>query len=159
LLAAAASVALCKAPEKKAALPVIAKAADFTLKDADNREHKLSGYKGKVVLLNFFATWCPYCKEEVPELIKLNKSLKDKNFVLLSVNVQESAAKVKKFVESKGINYTVLLDARGKTAGLYNVHGIPTNVLVDKRGNVRYNDNAMPDVSLIQSLLSEKPGK
>jgi peroxiredoxin len=122
------------------------KAIDFVLKDLKGNAVTLSSFKGKkTVMLVFFATWCPNCSEEIPELKKLQETFKGKDFEILAVDVSESEKVVSSFVEKKEIGYTVVLDTEGKVAKEYNVYGIPTNVIVDKEGGVSYYGNGLPD--------------
>ena len=133
-------------------------ARDFTLADVNDRSHSLSSYIGKVVLLNFFATWCPSCVRKIPELNEIHQSYDKDDFVLFAVNIQESRAKMNQFIDSKKIKYNVLLDKNAEVANAYGVRGIPTNVLIDKKGGVRFIDHALPDRELIESLIAEKTG-
>ena len=133
-------------------------ASDFTLTDVNGRSHTLSSYRGKVVLLNFFATWCPSCVVKIPELNKIHQLYDRDDFVLVAVNIQESSKKIQQFVNSKKINYTVLLDTKAEVARAYGVRGIPTNALIDKKGNLRFIDHILPARELIESLITEKPG-
>jgi len=126
--------------ENKAATTGTSQAApDFKLKDISGKEVKLSDYKGKkAVLLVFWATWCVYCRQEIPELIALQEQCKSKNLEILGINIQEEAGKVKPFLEKSKVNYTILLDIKGEVARAYEVKGIPMNILVDQKGNVIY---------------------
>jgi len=114
-------------------------APNFTLKDLNGKEVSLKEFKDKkAVLLVFWATWCVYCRQEIPELIKLKEQYKDKNLEIFGVDIQESSAKVKPFADKNKINYTILLDQTGDTARAYEVQGIPANVLIDKKGKLIY---------------------
>lgn len=109
------------------------KVPDFTLKNLDGEEVKLSDYKGKIVLINFWATWCPPCDREMPHLEKLYNEYKDE-LVILAVDVQESKKTVKKYVEKKGLTFPVLLDTDGRVAREYYVAAFPTSYFVDADG-------------------------
>ena len=110
-------------------------APDFTLKDINGNSVSLSSFKGKVVLLKFWATWCPPCREEIPSVNSLDKLLKNRGLVILSVSVDTSASKVKDFVRKYPINYTILVDDTMKVAkSLYKAFRLPMAFLVDKRG-------------------------
>ncbi len=119
-------------------------APDFSLKTPEGKPVILSAYKGKVVLVNFWATWCPYCVKEMPALIKIYEKAGGKNFEIISIDIQETPENVKAFVEKNGIKHTVVIDPSSETAQAYKVVGIPTNVLVDKAGNVVFNQNELP---------------
>ncbi|MBI5074094.1 MAG: TlpA family protein disulfide reductase [Nitrospirae bacterium] len=113
-------------------------APDFTLKDLAGRNISLSDYKGKVVLLEFWATWCPPCKASVPALVELNKKYGQKNFMLIGVSIDtdsDASEKIRQFAASHNINYTVLL-ADEATPKTYNITSIPTTVLIGKDGNI-----------------------
>ncbi len=118
------------APEENATAP------DFSLKTIDNTTVKLSDYRGKVVFLNFWATWCPPCRMELPSMEKLYENLKTQPFVILAVNVDESdPANVKNFVNSMNLTFPVLVDD-GSVSKLYNVNAIPTTFIIRKDGTI-----------------------
>jgi len=112
-------------------------APDFKLKDLDGKDVKLSDYKGKVVILNFWAVWCKYCIEEMPDLNALNKELlKDNEAVILAVNVQEPIDKVKNYLKTNNIDLKVLLDSDGSISQTYGVEGYPTTFVINKDGSL-----------------------
>ncbi len=112
-------------------------APNFTLQGLDGRMVSLSDYRGKVVLLNFWATWCPPCVSEAPSLDKLYKMLKDENFVLLAVSVDEGGKKaVEDFMKKKNLSFPVLLDPEGRIARLYRTTGVPESFVVRKNGTI-----------------------
>ena len=121
-----------------------AQAPGFSLKTPEGKTIKLSDYKGKAVLVNFWATWCPYCVKEMPDLIALYGKTGGKDFEIISVDIQENPETVKAFMAKNGIKHTVVIDPSGETAQAYRVVGIPTNVLIDKTGNVIFNQNELP---------------
>ncbi len=138
----------CGAMSKKVSQePVQTKASaapDFSLKTPEGKTVKLSAYKGKVVLVSFWATWCPYCVKEIPDLIALYAKAGGKDFEIISIDIQEKQDAVKDFISKNGIKHTVIIDPSGETAQAYKVVGIPTNVLIDKAGNVVFNQNELP---------------
>lgn len=109
-------------------------APDFTLKDLDGKEVSLSDYRGKIVLINFWATWCKFCDIEMPDLNQLDKDNDD--VVVLAVDVMEDEAKVKKYIEKGGYDFKVVLDTKGEIARKYLVSSFPTTYAVDKEGNL-----------------------
>lgn len=114
-------------------------AADFSLRDLNNTTQTLSQYKGKVVLLNFWATWCGPCQVEMPHLQKLYTDLGPKGFVVIGISTDDakSAAGVKPIVKSKGLTYPVLLDQQTSVVSQYNpAKTLPFNVLVDRKGDI-----------------------
>ncbi len=113
-------------------------AADFTLKDLNGADVALGSFKGKKVLLVFGATWCQYCVREVEDLKAFYNRHKDKDVKLIYIDIQESLAKVSGFVKKHNIGYTVVIDTDGSVANKYGIYGIPTNILVDQTGAVKY---------------------
>jgi peroxiredoxin len=119
--------------------------ADFTLRGLDGQPVSLSQFQGKkTVLLVFWATRCPECKEAIPELNALHGGPASKKMQVLALDFRESREKVSAAVRSRDIRYPVLLDDRGQVARAFGVVGIPTYVLVGKDGTVRYRANILP---------------
>lgn len=112
------------------------KAMDFKLKDLTGKEVSLSDYKGKKVFLNFWATWCPPCKAEMPEMEMLYQETKNSDLVILAVNLDEEKDTVQKFINSNKYNFPVLLDTGNIVASQYEVVSIPTSFFIDKEGNI-----------------------
>ena len=112
-------------------------APGFTLKSLSGDNVTLSSFKGKnVVLLDFWATWCPPCREAMPHLQKLHEEYGKKGLTIMSINLQEKESTVKKFIKSNGFTFNILLDQTGEVANAYGVRGIPTMVLIDKNGKI-----------------------
>ena len=112
-------------------------APGFTLNTLDGRKVSLKDFKGKVVFLNFWATWCPPCIVEMPSMEALHKKFKDKGLVVMAVNSEENMNKVGKFIKKKNYTFLVLLDEDGSVANdSYRAIGFPTTYLIDKLGNV-----------------------
>ena len=112
-------------------------APDFTLKDISGKDIRLSSFKGSPVLLNFWATWCPYCRKERAELDSLYKEFRDSGLIIISVATDKSVQTVKRFIEKSPADYIVLTDKDGETASTYNVSGLPTSFLIDRDGKIR----------------------
>lgn len=112
------------------------KAMDFKLKDLSGKEVSLSDYKGKKVFLNFWASWCPPCKQEMPEMEKLYQETKDSDIVILAVNLGDDKATVDEFITNNKYNFKVLLDTDTTVAGNYGIVSIPTSYFIDKDGNI-----------------------
>lgn len=124
---------------------------DFALNDLEGNKVSLSDYKGKIIFLNFWATWCGPCKAEIPELEKANKNLDPNEAVLLTVNltdgIRETPNIVTEFVKINKLKFKVLLDEETKIADLYNVNLIPTTFIINKKFEI---------VNKKESGLSEK---
>ena len=112
---------------------------DFILKDMTGKTHQLSQYKNQVVLVNFWATWCPPCIKELPSLQKLQQLFKDKPFKILTIDVGEPTELIQPFLKKVGAtDLTVLLDTDGKSHQDWNIYVFPTNFLLDQSGNIRF---------------------
>lgn len=110
-------------------------APDFTLNDLAGRPVQLSSLKGKVVLLNFWATWCPPCREEVPSMVRLNQAMQGKPFQMLAVSIDEGGkGAVEAFFKKGGAALPALLDTDGKIARLYGTTGVPETFVIDGKG-------------------------
>jgi thiol-disulfide isomerase/thioredoxin len=117
-------------------------APDFTLKDLDAADVTLSSFRGKnIVILDFWATWCPPCRMTMPVLQRLKDRFGDKGLVILSINLQEEAGPVRDFVTAEGYTMHILLDSNGAVSNSYGVKGIPTLVVLDKSGGVRLRES------------------
>lgn len=115
-------------------------AADFTLPDMDGETFTLSSYRGKVVMLNFWATWCPPCRREMPSLERLYTKLKDQGFVVIAVNQFEDPDLVFEFTGRLSLapTFPILFDRDSRVAEQFGVKGLPTTYLLDKDGLIRY---------------------
>ncbi|MDR3200710.1 MAG: TlpA family protein disulfide reductase [Spirochaetales bacterium] len=107
---------------------------DFTLPLLNGQSQNLSGLRGKVVFLNFWATWCPPCREEMPAMEKLYQRFKNSGLEFLTVNIQEEKNDVETFMKIFGLSFPVVLDSRGEAATLYGIRGIPTTYIIDRSG-------------------------
>jgi peroxiredoxin len=111
-------------------------ALDFKLKDLNGKDVSLSDFKGKKVLLNFWASWCRPCLSEMPDIQKLYNETKDSDLVILAVNLGEDKVTVKSFTDINKYNFTVLLDLEESAGRQYNIAAIPTTFFIDKEGNI-----------------------
>ncbi len=111
---------------------------DFTLKDLQGREVSLKRFRGKIVLLNFWATWCPSCRKEIPSMIKLYERYKDKGLEIIGVNLDRmDKSGIEKFSSEHNITFPTLLDPAGKTAVLYGITALPATFILDRNGKIQ----------------------
>lgn len=115
-------------------------APDFTLPDMDGEARSLSDYRGKVVMLNFWATWCPPCRREIPSMESIYQDLQKDGFVVLAVNEFESTDHVFAYTGQLSVfpTFPILFDSDSKISQDYDVKGLPTTLLIDKQGKVVY---------------------
>src|SRR5665647_575546 len=115
-------------------------APGFTLEDMDAKKFSLKDYRGKVVLLNFWATWCPPCRREMPSIERLYQNFKGKDFVVLAVNQMEDGDQVFTYTGELEVapTFPILFDKSSDVARAYGVLGLPTTYLIDKEGNIRF---------------------
>jgi peroxiredoxin len=113
-------------------------APDFTLKSLDGKNLKLSELTGNVVLINFWASWCGPCREEMPLLNALHNKYQPLGFTVLGVNVEEDVQGAKGFLKNFPVDFPVLLDNTNQVSKQYKVIAMPTTVVVDRDGNMRY---------------------
>jgi len=113
-------------------------APNFTLKSTTGKNMKLSEMTGNVVLINFWASWCGPCREEMPLLNALHKKYQSLGFTVLGVNVEEQTDKARGFLNDFPVDFPVLLDNKNQVSQLYNVVAMPTTVVVDRDGNMRF---------------------
>jgi peroxiredoxin len=119
-------------------VPTVGTAAeDFRLVDLDGQSQSLSQYRGKVVLVNFWATWCKPCTTEMPAMQSIYDKLHEKGFVVLAINELEDEAKVREHIKQHGHTFPVLMDRDNKVANQFGVFGLPVSVFVDEKGVVR----------------------
>lgn len=121
-------------------LPKPVPAPDFTLEDMDEEKHSLGDLRGKVVLLNFWATWCPPCRREMPSMERLHQKLDADKFRVIAVNQMEDGDHVFAYIGQLEVDptFTILFDSDSKVSNSFSVNGLPTTYLIDKQGNVRF---------------------
>jgi len=111
-------------------------APDFTVQDSDHKI-TLSEFRGKVVVLNFWATWCPPCIEETPSLVRMTARMKDKGVVVLAVSIDEDDAAYHKFLKDYSVNMITVRDEPRKASNLYGTFGWPETYIIDRTGVIR----------------------
>jgi peroxiredoxin len=119
-------------------LAIAEPAPDFTLPSNSGDNVRLAEQRGQVVMLNFWASWCGPCRQEMPLLDDMSKRYSDAGFVLYGVNVEEDNTDALKLIKQLGVSFPILWDAESKASSLYNVDAMPTTVLIDKKGQIRY---------------------
>jgi peroxiredoxin len=138
------------------------KAPDFSLKDLNGKKVEIKQFKGKIIFLNFWATWCGPCKEEIPSLEVLHQQFQEKNFVLLTISVDYEGLKpVQDFISKHHYTFPVLLDPNCEVLDLFEVKRIPTTFIIDKRGRmigraIGPRNWKSPEVFSLINLLIEK---
>lgn len=120
------------------ALDVGGPAPDFTLKSRSGENIKLSEQRGDVVMINFWASWCAPCRQEMPLLEELHDRYADLGFTLLGVNVEEDSSAALDLLKEIPVTFPILFDSRNDVSKLYNVVAMPTTVILDRDGTVRY---------------------
>ncbi len=139
-------------------LPVlepVMEAPEFVLPDDGGKIHRLSDYRGKVVVLNFWATWCPPCRQEMPSMERAWEQLKNEAVVVLAVDVGESAATVFEFTGQYPVTFPLLLDSSGEVVNKFPVIGLPTTFIISPKGLVTHRavgGRAWDDPELLQML-------
>ena len=113
-------------------------APDFALKSSTGENLRLSEYRGDVVMINFWATWCGPCRQEMPLLDQLYSRYQRVGFSLLGVNIDDDSGRAMDMIRELGVSFPVLFDSRKVVSKLYDVDAMPVTVLVDREGNVRH---------------------
>ena len=144
-----------------AAPPAPAPAPDFALPSRDGSEVRLSDLKGQVVMINFWATWCGPCRQEMPLLEQLRARYEPLGFTLLGVNVEPDPAAASAWLKGVPVTFPILFDTRNAVAESFGVQGMPSSVFVDREGRVRYvhrgykSGDEAQYADLIRSLVKE----
>ncbi|MDB4575615.1 TlpA family protein disulfide reductase [bacterium] len=111
---------------------------DFSLTDLNEKVRTLSDYKGKVLLVNFWASWCLPCLLEMPSIKRLSVTLNDENFEIVTINISDSPGRIRETLKRLQLNLPVLLDTDSKTFKAWHGHILPTSFLLDRTGRIRY---------------------
>ncbi len=113
-------------------------APNFKLNDMDGNTHTLSDYKGKTIIVNFWATWCPPCREELPSMNRAWKKVQSQNIAMLAINVGEDEDSIFSFTGDYPIDFTILLDTTGEEINQWPIKGLPSTFVVDPSGKIVY---------------------
>lgn len=131
-------------------------APDFALKNLDGETVTLRQYRGRVVVVNFWATWCPPCRAEMPSMQRAWEVYKDKGIVLLGVDIGETDDRVFQFMADLGLDFPVVLDTDSKVTNAWPVKGLPTTVVVDPKGRMAFRAigaRKWDDAGIIKQLM------
>lgn len=131
-------------------------APDFTVLDEDGNQVKLSDYKGKPVVLNFWATWCGYCKMEMPDFDTAYAKYPDVQFLMVNVTdgVNETVEKAKTYVEAEGFSFEIFFDVKLEAVSRYGVTGYPTTFFIDKDGNAVAKQSGMLKLDVLEKGIA-----
>jgi peroxiredoxin len=111
-------------------------APTFSLSDLTGKKVQLKDYRGRLVFLNFFATWCGPCREEMPGMDRLFRAYQDKGLAMLAINMEESARTVRPFVQELKLSFSALLDTKGSVSHEYGIRALPVSFLIGREGNI-----------------------
>jgi len=140
-------------------------APEFSLPTPEGTSITLAQFRGQVVFLNFWATWCPPCRVEMPSMETVYKGFQDQGLAMLAIDIGESPKQVARFMKKLRLSFPALLDVDSRVSNRYSVRGLPTTILIDRRGRmvgaaVGARDWASPEAkALIRSLLDQKDQK
>jgi len=129
-------------------------APDFKLKNLEGQQRELSEFRGKIVLLNFWATWCGPCRVEIPDIRTVYNKYKEQDFVVLAIDIGETSSAVSRFVKQFDMNFPVLLDSNLAVARQYDCFSIPTSFFLDRRGVIREVRIGTMSQSYIEQVVS-----
>ncbi|MEH7333792.1 thiol-disulfide oxidoreductase ResA [Neobacillus drentensis] len=133
-------------------------APDFVLTDMQGNKHRLSDYRGQGVFLNFWGTWCPPCKKEMPYINNQYQQYKDKGVQVLSVDIQESELAVNQFAEHYKLDFPIMIDTDKEVMTAYGIDPLPATFLIDKNGKViKYNTGEMSEATVRDFMEKIKP--
>ena len=142
-------------PQTLSSIPGAPLAHEFALRDLDGKIHRLSDYRGKVVIVNFWATWCPPCRREMPSMQRAWEQLQSQGVVMLAVNVGQKEEQVWSYATEAQLTFPILLDEYGKTSSSWPVIGLPTTFVIDPQGRLVYKavgDREWDDPALLDPI-------
>lgn len=130
-------------------------APDFQLEYGDGRTASLSAWQGQPVMLNFWATWCAPCRQEMPELVEAHRQHAENGLVVVGVNAFESVEQAAPFVQEFEMSFPVAMDNRGELQQLYQVRGLPTTIFIDREGRVAARWSGLLTADLLAEFLDQ----
>jgi peroxiredoxin len=137
-------------------------AKDFSVRSPDGKPVKLADYRGRVVFLNFWATWCPPCREEMPAMERLYQRYRDKGLMVVAISVDSDTVAVPPFVKKNALTFPIGHDPKMSLADLYGVRALPSSFLIDKKGGLAALAigprawDTKPAYAIVESLLNQK---
>ncbi len=131
------------------------RAPDFRLEDLDGNQVSLQDHRGQVVLINFWATWCEPCRDEIPDIEAVYQARRDEGFAVLGVNSHETRGAIEPFVGELGVSYPILIDENGRVEKTYRPVGLPMSVLVDQDGIIQRRHLGVLTRDQLQEYLAE----
>ena len=136
-------------------LPEVRKAPDWVLKDVDGREVKAADFKGNVVVVDFWATWCPPCRKEIPEYIAMQEKYRERGLVILGFSMDDlPPAEVKAFGEMMKTNYPLIMANETVAEAFGGYEGLPTAFVIDREGNIRHVKLGLKDPAAYEKLIA-----
>ncbi len=129
-------------------------APDFELMTLDGKTAVLEDYAGDVILINFWATWCPPCKAEMPAINAFYEANQEKGLTVLGINAQEDRGTVSKFIATSGFTFPILLDSAGNVARQFQVNSYPTTIIVDRTGTIQTIHNGLITAEQLETLVT-----
>ncbi len=132
-----------------------AKAPDFSLKTPDGKRLALSDYSGKVVVVNFWATWCPPCRAEIPDFVEVYNDLKDKGLVVVGITLDDAPEKIRAVMVDKKITYPVVVADQAALSRYGGINAVPTTFIVDRKGNLVSRQVGAMDKKMLEELVKK----
>ena len=137
-------------------------APDFELNTLDGKSIKLSDFRGQKVIINMWATWCPPCRAEMPDMQKFYDNYKDENATVIAINMttsEKSEDRIHEFLDELGITFPVVLDKQNKVGQMYQVHALPTSYIIDSEGIIQQKVTGPMNYEMMKKLIKEEVQK